>query len=148
MNELVECFNEINYRIIEDDNGEKWIAALDVAKALEYKNPSTTVDNLKRYPELYDNEVTRKLGVTYNNSKKETIFLNMEGVITFCLKSSQKQAIPFQKWARKVLRKELEKKQDNQEYKTIRLTSKQKRKTFTESLKEVFSLVCSSNVFF
>lgn len=115
-------------------NGEIWISALDVAKALEYINPAQAVNTiLKRNVERFEGSIlVDKLStnLSYHKSKSMT-FLNLEGVISFCLISNQKQAIPFQKWAVKILKKEILNIPDN-----IRLEAKKKRIEFTDTLKE------------
>lgn len=115
-------------------NGEIWISALDVAKALEYINPAQAVNTiLKRNVERFEGSIlVDKLSTNLSYHKSESMtFLNLEGVISFCLISNQKQAIPFQKWAVKILKKEILNIPDN-----IRLEAKKKRIEFTDTLKE------------
>ena len=57
--------------------------------------------------------------------------LNQKGVITFCVKSNRKEAIPFQRWAVTQLEKVMSNIPSD-----IRLISKQKRVRFTDSLRD------------
>ena len=114
-------------------NGETWISALDVAKALEYVNPSVAVQTvIERNKERFKNYV---LFADYQfdsqrTSERKMIYLNLKGVISFCLMSKQKKAIPFQRWADTVLEKEIKNIPDE-----IRLKSKKQRLQFTDTLK-------------
>jgi prophage antirepressor-like protein len=130
----IVVFEEVPVRR-EWHNGEQWIPAIDVAKALEYDNPSRAVkDILKRNEARFEGYTTRcKLHVVEGGIEKGrmTDWLNLYGVIAFCMISSMPKAIPFQRWADKELAKRI------QEIPTdIRLISKQKRVKFTDSLKE------------
>ena len=112
-------------------DGEQWIPAIDVAKALGYDNPSRAVsDMVANNNELfadYEKIVSRSDG----KQRRKTRMLNQKGVIAFCVKSNRKEAIPFQRWAVVQLEKVI-----SSIPKDIRLISKQKRVKFTDSLKE------------
>jgi len=135
MKEIIEMFGEIDLRTVENiETGERWVNALDVAKVLGYKNPSVQIQNtIKRNPELY--EGTTKLVVASKGGKQESTFFNLDHVIAFCMKSNRPKALPFQKWAVKILKGELteeaKKKIEKQE---IRLKSKTARNYFTSVL--------------
>jgi hypothetical protein len=59
------------------------------------------------------------------------LFLNIKGVIAFCMFSKQPKAVPFQRWADSVLEKEILKIP-----KDIRLVAKKKRVEFTDTLRD------------
>jgi prophage antirepressor-like protein len=116
-------------------NDEQWIPAIDVAKALGYDNPSrATSDVLRRNTDRFEGYSTiRKLRISVGGVERgrNTVWLNLVGVVAFCMLSNMPSAIPFQRWADKVLAKKL------QELPTdIRLIAKQKRVKFTDILKE------------
>jgi prophage antirepressor-like protein len=112
-------------------DGQQWIPAIDVAKALGYDNPSRAVsDMMKGNEELfadYEKIVSRSDG---KQRRKIRVF-NQKGVIAFCIKSNKASAIPFQRWAVTQLEKVIQNIPSD-----IRLISKQKRVKFTDTLKE------------
>lgn len=116
-------------------NGEQWVPALDVAKALSYDNPSRAVkDILNRNKEKFQGFTTkRKLHRVEGGIEKGRLsdFLNLEGIVMFCMVSNMPAAIPFQRWAVKVLKTKLQEIPSD-----IRLISKQKRVKFTDDLKD------------
>jgi prophage antirepressor-like protein len=116
-------------------NGETWISALDVAKALEYENPSVAVNTMvTRNKDRFSgySTIIKMIGVEGKRKvNRESIFLNLKGTIAFCTLSKQKKAIPFQRWADEVLEKEIKKIPDD-----IRLKSKKQRLEFTDTLKK------------
>jgi len=123
-------FEGIEIRRIEKD-GQQWISAYDVAKALEYSNPSVTVNQtIKRNIKRFENYLTYQT-VNSGKQRREMSFFNLKGVIAFCMLSNQKQAVPFQRWADSVLEKEILNIPDD-----IRLKAKRKRIEFTDTLKE------------
>lgn len=131
--EALVIFEDYQIRKIEK-NGQIWISALDVAKALEYINPAQAVNTiLKRNIERFEGCIlVDNLSTNLSYHKKETLtFLNLEGVISFCLISNQKKAIPFQKWAVKILKEKILDIPDD-----IKLIAKKKRVEFTDTLKE------------
>jgi len=126
----IVIFEDLPIRKLEKD-GQIWISALDVAKALEYSNPSATISNIiERNPERFEKYLTIQT-VYAGDQRRSMIFLNLKGVIAFCMLSKQKKAIPFQRWADTVLEKEIKNIPDS-----IRIESKKKRVEFTDTLKE------------
>lgn len=133
--EALVIFEGIEIRRMEKD-GQQWISALDVAKALGYDNPSVAIQNIvsRNYDKFLDYSCTTKLVVRDKNGvnkSRELMFLNLKGVIAFCMFSKQKQAIPFQRWADSVLEKEILNIPSD-----IRLKATRKRVEFTDTLKE------------
>ena len=130
----IVIFEDLPIRKIEKD-GETWVSALDVAKALEYSNPSVTIQQI-----IVERNSDRFKGYSTINSllvveggrkvKREMIFLNLKGVIAFCMLSKQPKAVPFQRWADSVLAKEISNIPED-----IRIVAKRKRVEFTETLK-------------
>lgn len=116
-------------------NGEQWIPALEVAKSLGYDNPSRAIDSIiKRNKDRFEGYTTiRKMRMVEGGIEKgrNTTWLNVSGVIAFCMISNMPKAIPFQRWADKELAKRIQSIPAD-----IRLISKQKRVKFTDSLKE------------
>jgi prophage antirepressor-like protein len=123
-------FEGVEIRRVEKD-GQQWISALDVAKALEYSNPTVAVKNtVFRNKERFEG-YSIWLPLQTKGGVQNTTMLNLKGVIAFCMLSKQKQAVPFQKWADSVLEKEILNIPDD-----IRLKAKRKRLEFTDTLKE------------
>ena len=130
----IVIFEDLPIRKIEKD-GETWVSALDVAKALEYSNPSVTIQQI-----IVERNSDRFKGYSTINSllvveggrkvKREMIFLNLKGVIAFCMLSKQPKAVQFQRWADSVLAKEISNIPED-----IRIVAKRKRVEFTETLK-------------
>lgn len=126
----VVIFEDYQIRKIEKD-GQIWIAAIDIAKALEYRNPSVAVSV------MVDRNSDRFEGyLTYQNDNsgqqtRKMAFLNLKGVIAFCMLSKQKKAVEFQRWADAVLEKEI-----LNIPKEIRIKAARKRIEFTDTLKE------------
>lgn len=116
-------------------NGEQWVVAVDVAKALKYDNPSRAIkDMLKRNPERFEGYTTKcKLHVVEGGIDKGRLvdWFNLTGIVAFCMLSAMPEAIPFQRWADKTLAREIQKIPAD-----IRLIAKQKRVKFTDTLLE------------
>jgi len=130
----VVLFEDIEVRREEID-GEQWIPALDVAKALGYDNPSRTINAiLTRNAERFNGYTTiHKMKIVEGGIEKgrNTTWLNLTGVIAFCMVSDMPRAIPFQRWADKVLKEKLLEIPSD-----VRLIAKQKRVRFTDTLNE------------
>lgn len=127
-------FEETNIRKIWE-KGEQWIAAIDVAKALGYENPSREASTIiKRHKERFEGYTcTRKLGVQSingNEQKRNITFINFKGVIAFCMLCNLPKAIPFQRWADSALEKQINKIPND-----IKLIATSKRVRFTDELK-------------
>lgn len=116
-------------------DGEQWIPALDVAKALGYDNPSRAINAiLTRNKNRFEGYSTiRKLRIVEGGIEKgrNTTWLNLIGVVAFCMLSNMPTALPFQRWADKTLAKKL---QDIPA--DMRLIAKQKRIKFTDTLRD------------
>lgn len=119
-------------------DGEQWIAAVDVAKALEYDNPSRAASkvilrNKERFEGYYKQFTSDKLSAQTGDSGqgRKMYFLNQLGVVAFCMLSNMPKAIPFQRWADKILVKHIQNIPED-----IRLVAKQKRVKFTDTLQE------------
>lgn len=112
-------------------NKEQWIAALDVAKALGYENPSRAVgDLIKRNKERLEGYAICSY-LESNGGKQKTWMLNLKGVIAFCMLCNLPKAIPFQRWADSVLEKHITKIPAD-----IKMIATTKRVKFTDELKE------------
>lgn len=112
-------------------NGEQWIAAIDVAKALGYDNPSRAAsDMVNNNKELFA-DYERIVSSFDGTQRRNTRLLNLKGVIAFCVRSNQKRAIPFQRWACSILEKHIPTIPQD-----VRLIAKQKRVKFTDTLQE------------
>jgi len=119
-------------------NGEQWVAAVDVAKALGYENPSRAASkmilrNKERFEGYYQQISSKKLCTQVGDSgqARKMHFLNQLGVVAFCMLSDMPKAIPFQRWADKVLVKHIQNIPEE-----IKLIAKQKRVKFTDTLQE------------
>jgi len=135
--DAIIVFEEVPVRR-EWHDGEQWIAAIDVAKALGYTNPSKATSdmmrrNKNRMEGYYKKLKSKKLGtqIAESGQAREMFFLNLHGTIAFCMLSDMPLAIPFQRWADKILAKKLQEIPSD-----IRLISKQKRVKFTDTLRD------------
>jgi len=112
-------------------DNEYWIAAIDVAKALKYDNPSRAVnDMIKNNAELFEG-YERFVVLKRGRSKQNIRVFNARGVIAFCIKSNKTEAIKFQRWAVAELEKKVMSIPTD-----IRMVAKQKRILFTDTLKD------------
>lgn len=111
MNELIEFFQDTPIRKIELD-GEWWVSVVDTAKALGYTNPSRDGNGLiARNIDRFKGYTTRcKLMTVEGGIKKErkVAVINLKGVIAMCMLSALPNAVPFQRWADKVLAAHIE----------------------------------------
>lgn len=111
MNELIEFFQDIPVRKIEL-NGEWWVSAVDTAKAVGYSNPkrdssNIIMENIDRFKDY--STVTKLVSVENGrNVNRNMRVLNLKGVIAFCMLSKLPKAVPFQRWADKVLADHIE----------------------------------------
>ena len=112
-------------------DGEQWIAAIDVAKALGYDNPSRAAsDMINHNPELFA-DYERIVSSFDGTQRRRTRVLNLKGIIAFCVRSNQPKAIPFQRWAVTILEKHISAIPSD-----VRLIAKQKRVKFTDTLRD------------
>lgn len=130
----IVSFEEVPVRKIWHEK-EQWIAAIDVAKALGYDNPSREASTvIKRHKERFEGyTTTRKMRVVEGGIEKSRglQFLNLKGVIAFCMLCNLPKAIPFQRWADSVLEKHI-----NKIPADIKMIATTKRVKFTDELKE------------
>jgi hypothetical protein len=132
--EKIELFENKQIRKIIK-NGESWISAIDVAYALEYSNPSVTISQtIQKYKDRFNKYSLINKTLIYDKNgksvRKETLYLNLKGVIAFCMISKQPKAVPFQRWADGVIEKEISNINPD-----IRLIAKKRRLDFTDQLK-------------
>jgi len=111
--------------------GQQWIPAIDVAKALGYENPSRAVSDMMKGNEDLFKDYEKIVCLQSLGGRQRTRVFNQKGVIAFCIKSNKASAIPFQRWAVTQLEKVIQNIPSD-----IRLISKQKRVKFTDTLKE------------
>lgn len=110
--ELIEFFGDIPIRKTKIGD-EWWISAVDAAKAIGYSNPARDssniiIDNFERF-EGYS-IITKLVSVENGrNVKRNMRALNLKGIIALCMLSKLPNAIPFQRWADKVLAEHIEK---------------------------------------
>jgi len=93
MNNIIPFdFNSQAVRVVNDDNGEPWFVAKDVADVLQYSQ----TDKLVR---LLDSDEFQNLqigGSGFNN--KGTLLINEAGLYTAVIKSNKPEAKPFKRW--------------------------------------------------
>jgi prophage antirepressor-like protein len=134
MKDLIETFKDSNFRVIEQD-GRKYMSAVDVAKYLEYKNEYVQANHfVKRNKEILDGEVTILVTTSKQGKRVESYYLSLEGVLMFLVKTNQKKAITFQKWVKDTLAKSVQSAQIPEKT-AVRIKSKQVRNAFTDTLK-------------
>ncbi|MDD4689048.1 MAG: Bro-N domain-containing protein [Eubacteriales bacterium] len=125
----IVIFEDLPIRKVEKD-GKVWISAIDVAKALEYLNPSATIKNiLDRNIDRFK-DYTICIDLETRGGIQNQTFFDIKGVISFCMLSKQPKAIPFQRWADTVLAIEIINIPND-----IRIMSKKRRVVFTDTLK-------------
>lgn len=136
MNEIDVVFSESDLKILEID-GERWIKATDVARALDYKNPTVAAGEfIKANSEILYKGVSR-FRTPSRGGDQDTWFFNSRGLMAFLVKSNRPKAVPFQKWAIGVLDDAIKKKMDlPKQYNSVRLKSKKIRREFTDTLKD------------
>lgn len=95
-------------------DGAWWISAVDTAKAIGYANPSRDANKIiQRNSERFKGYTTRvKMVLLEGIVKKERTItmLNLKGVIALCMLSKHENAVPFQRWADKVLEEHIKEK--------------------------------------
>jgi prophage antirepressor-like protein len=95
-------FGEHEIMIFLDNNNEIWFKGVDVAKALNIKEPKNSIrnnldeKNIRKYKEL--SNVRRGLSNHPLNMHPDTMFMNESGLYTFLLRSRMPAAGPFVKW--------------------------------------------------
>jgi prophage antirepressor-like protein len=135
MKNFIEKFQETKFRVVSQE-GRKFMSVVDIAKFLDYKNEYVQANVfLSRNKELLEEEVITVITTSKQGKQIKQTFLSLEGVLMFLVKTNQKKAIPFQKWAKKVLAKEMLNMQ-TPKYKQARLKSKEIRNSFTDTLSE------------
>ena len=87
-----EEFGEL--RTFIDQNGRLWIAGIDVARALGYKNPSNAVRNHCNK----DRIVKRRLNSESNNGNYELSFIDSANFCRLVVKSKLPSAEKFEDW--------------------------------------------------
>lgn len=87
-----EEFGEL--RTFIDQNGRLWIAGIDVARALGYKNPSNAVRNHCNK----DRIVKRKLSSELSNGAYELSFIDSSNFCRLVVKSKLPSAEKFEDW--------------------------------------------------
>lgn len=106
MKEITLFFENVPVRKKQID-GVWWISAVDTARAIGYANPSRDANKIiSRNKERFDNYTTRTKLTTVEGAVKKTrtiTMLNLKGVIALCMLSKHENAVPFQRWADKVL---------------------------------------------
>lgn len=87
-----EEFGEL--RTFIDQNGRLWIAGIDVARALGYKNPSNAIRNHCNK----DRIVKRRLNSESNNGNYELSFIDSANFCRLVVKSKLPSAEKFEDW--------------------------------------------------
>ncbi len=87
-----------------EDDGELWLTAAEIGKALGYTHPAQSINYLhKQHKDEFDNHITQVVDTTIpsNLTRKIRIF-NLEGIALICMFSEQPIAKKFRKWVRRV----------------------------------------------
>lgn len=126
----IVIFENVSVRKVWAD-GEIWISALDVAKALDYENPSMSVSAILKRNQEKLKDYTKCRYLDSEGGKQKSWLLNLKGVIAFCMLSNQPKAIPFQRWAIEILEKHI-----NQIPSEIKLIATTRRVKFTDQLRD------------
>lgn len=93
-NEIVQIFSsaefgEITTLLIDD---EPWFAGIDVAKALGYSVPKTTVSK------HVDKDDTQSIQIRYSGQNRNIVFVNESGLYTLIFGSKLESAKKFKRW--------------------------------------------------
>ena len=111
MENEIELFDSVEIRKVKLQ-GEWWISSVDAARAIGYSNPNRDASNiLNENKNRFENysTVTKLVSIekgkngTERSVSRNITVLNLKGVIAFCMFSKLEKAIPFQRWADKVL---------------------------------------------
>jgi hypothetical protein len=98
---------------------------------LGYTNPSRDAAQIiRRNKDRFDGYLTRQFEAS-GIQKRNMTFLNIKGIIAFCMLSEMPKALQFQRWADIVLEKEITNIPQN-----IELLIKRKRIAFTDQLQD------------
>lgn len=81
-------------RVFVDTNGKTWIAGVDVAKALGFKNPSNAVKNHCKP----NRTIKHRLNSRLNNGKYDLTFIEESNFYRLVIKSTLPSAEKFQDW--------------------------------------------------
>lgn len=81
-------------RVFVDANGKTWIAGVDVAKALGFKNPSNAVKNHCKP----NRTIKHRLNSRLNNGKYDLTFIEESNFYRLVIKSTLPSAEKFQDW--------------------------------------------------
>jgi len=87
------AFDSALVRVVQDNAGEPWFCAKDVALALGYQ--WNGISRIAHVPEEW-RRVTSV--VTLQHGEQETWFLSEQGLYFFLGRSDKPKALPFQKW--------------------------------------------------
>ena len=91
-----DLFGEV--RTLTDEKGEAWFVGVDVARALGYKNPSTTLNSRVDFEDrkcLIINSDTRNM---YGSRISKIVIINESGLYSLVLSSKLPQARKFKHW--------------------------------------------------
>ena len=104
----IEIFEKNEVRVI-DENNQKFIPAIDIARAIGYETPSRVIsDMMHNNLERFENYSCVRNIRTQGQGRKTTL-LNKNGVVAFCMLSKHKNALKFQRWSDNVLATVLDK---------------------------------------
>ncbi len=84
-------FNEHEVRVIQDENGEPWFVATDIAKVLGYSSAKDMTRNL-------DDDEKGRHNLPTLGGNQELSIINESGLYSAILSSRRKEAKPFKKW--------------------------------------------------
>ena len=91
-----DLFGEV--RTLTDEKGEAWFVGVDVARALGYQNPSTTLNSRVDFEDrkcLIINSDTRNM---YGSRISKIVIINESGLYSLVLSSKLPQARKFKHW--------------------------------------------------
>ncbi len=126
--EAIVLFEDVEVRK-EWVNGEWWIPAIDVAKALGASNASRNVSQMLASNKDLFKGFAQTVPLLTQGGRQKMSVLNLNGVIIYCMKSTSEKAVQFQRWAAETLRQKIEEIPAD-----IRLIAKTKRVKFTDEL--------------
>lgn len=108
MNQLTKTFDNTPIRIATIE-GQKHMAAVDVCKALGYKNPSDAWKDLKRRNKQELKQYSQGCKLHGRDGRPRlTDVLPLKGVIRLCMLASTPKAERFRDWATDVLANEIQ----------------------------------------
>ncbi|MCT8655898.1 Bro-N domain-containing protein, partial [Glaesserella parasuis] len=109
-----------------DQNNQKWIPALEVGRALDYKNPSSDIAKLyERNKDEFTSSMTAIIDMDTTSGIQKVRIFSLRGCWLLGMRSHTKVAKEFRKWVLDILDREIL--QNEQQIAPLTITPEQQR---------------------